>query len=271
MEFSKKDLPATPGTPESQHSAEKTNNARELALPLPAKPNGSVGSTETQNTGGADNGKPGETAPPISTKPNGKDPEAARLPPPGGELDPFDPSNHKKPQDPRLNPGALAVNSGLPSTIYIGKPKKSWFIRFHPDPAYRVVLPLYTDDDAKRREGNDYLFAPGLEIPPDLEDLVRDTLVVAAITSSGVPFLYKLAVTDSSWYESGLELIVLVTEEWRRVTSGDGCYDTKPPIAKLDEPHFPKAPLRDWLERAFSKRIIKSLDDPLVKKLRGTR
>jgi hypothetical protein len=36
------------------------------------------------------------------------------------------------------------------------------------------------------------------------------------------------------------------TEEWLRVTAGDGCYITSPPIAKLDEPHFPDAPFRDW-------------------------
>lgn len=280
-----KELSDTPAMPEMQDSVEQTYGAQETALPVstkpnggtaePAqpvvKPNGSAGSTETQNTGAANNDKSGKAAPPIIAKPNGKDPEAAQLATPQGELDPFDPRNHKKPQDPRLNPGAFAATSGLPSTIYIGKPKKSWYIRFHPDPAYRAVLPLYTDDDVKRREGNDYLFAPGLQIPPDLEDLVRDTLVVAAITSSGVPFVYKLPVTDSSWYESGLELIVLVTEEWKRVAAGDGCYVMKSPIAKIDEPIFPDAPFRNWLERAFSKRLIKSLDDPLVKKLRGAR
>jgi hypothetical protein len=187
-----------------------------------------------------------------------------------GEPDPFDPRNHKKSQDPRLNTGAGSP-TGLPATIEARKPKKDWFIRVHPDPNYRSVLRLYTSDDAKRREGNSYLFAPSLEIPPDMEDLVRDTLVAAAITSSGIPFLYTLNISDSTWYESGVEVFRLATDDWVRVTPADGCYITKPPIARLDEPRFPEAPFRDWLERAFSKRLIKSLDDPLVKKLRGIR
>ena len=212
--------------------------------------------------------------PEVQPKPNGGTGELAQpatCAHGSPELDPFDPRNHRKPQDARLNPGADPATTSLPSTMEARKPKKSSFIRVHPNPNYRAVLPLYTDDDSKRRDNNTYLFAPGLEIPPDLEGLVRDTLVVAAITSFGIPFLYTLAVTDSSWYESGLEVILRATEEWVRVTPADGCYKTDPPIAKLDEPRFPDVPFRDWLERAFSKRLIKSLDHPLVKRLRGAR
>ena len=186
-------------------------------------------------------------------------------------LDPFDPKNHKKPQDPRLNPGADPAVCASPNTIEARKPKKSWFIRIHPDPSYRIVLPLYTDDDAKRRDSSIYLFTPGLEIPPDLEGLVRDTLVAAAITSSGIYFFYILPVSDSTWYESALTVIQRATQEWVRVQPADGSYVIYAPIAALEEPRFPDVPFREWLERAFSKRLIKSLDDPLVKKLRGAR
>jgi hypothetical protein len=186
------------------------------------------------------------------------------------EIDPFDPRNFKKAQDPRLNPGADPATSGLPSSIEARKPKKTWFFRVHPDPDYRAVLPLYTDEDSKHRDES-YLFAPGLDIPPDLEDVVRDTHVAAAITSTGIPFLYKLAVSDSSYYESGLEVIRRAIEGWIRVTPADGCYVIHPPIAQLDEPHFPNVLFRDYLERAFRKRLIKSLDEPLVKKIRGAR
>jgi hypothetical protein len=185
--------------------------------------------------------------------------------------DPFDPARYRKPQDPRLSPELHQGRGSLPNTIDPRKPKRSWFIRVHPDPDYRRILPLYTDDDSKRRENNSYLFVPGLEIPPDLESLVRDTLVAAAITSACVPFLYTLNVSESTWYESGIEAISLATERWVRVTPGESCYLVTYPIAVLDEPRFPDVPFRDYLERAFAKRLIKSLDDPLVKKLRGGR
>jgi hypothetical protein len=104
-----------------------------------------------------------------------------------------------------------------------------------------------------------------------MEGLVRDTFVAAAITSAGICFLYILTVSDNSWYESGLTVIQHATEEWVRVYSTEGAYAFQRPIATLEEPRFPDIPFREWLERAFSKRLIKSLDDPLVKKLRGAR
>jgi hypothetical protein len=222
------------------------------------------------NSGGIPNGGH-ETVSPITPKPNGAAFGPGQPSTHSRQIDPFDPKNHKKLQDPRLNPDAFASVAALPNTIYVGKPKKSWFCRFQPDPAYRTVLRLYSDDDAKRRDHNPYLFAPDLELPPDLEGLVTETLVVAAINSAGVPFLYMLNVNSSSWYESGLEVIQRGMEQWIRVFSGDGCYHTKPPISKLDEPRFPEAPFRDWIEHGFAKTLFKSLDDPRVKKLRGAR
>jgi hypothetical protein len=240
------ELPETEAIPETHQPVKRQENAAQIAQPV--RP---VISEPTVQTSG-----------PAKLEIHNQD---------LSDPDPFDPRNHKKPQDPRLNPGSDPAAHGLPANIEARKPKKPWFIRIHPDPAYRAVLPLYTDDDSKRREGNAYLFTPGLEIPPDLQDLVRDTLVAAAITSSGIPFLYTLNITDSTWYESGVEVFRLATDEWVRVTPADGCYVPKPPIAKLGEPNFPDVPFRNWLERAFSKRLIKSLDDPLVKKLRGIR
>jgi hypothetical protein len=186
-------------------------------------------------------------------------------------IDVFDPRNYRKPQDPRLNPGVELVAAGLPNTIEARKPDRAWFIRIHPAQEYRAILPLYVDGDSKRRSSNSYLFVPGLEIPPDLDGLVRDTLVAAATTSSGIHFLYTLSVSDSTWYESGVEVFRRAADEWVRVQPADSCYVMTPPIANLDEPRFPSVPFRDYLERAFSKRLVKSLDDPLVKKLRGAR
>jgi hypothetical protein len=48
------------------------------------------------------------------------------------EIDPFDPRNFKKAQDPRLNPGADPATSGLPSSIEARKPKKTWFFSRSP-------------------------------------------------------------------------------------------------------------------------------------------
>jgi len=207
---------------------------------------------------------------PIVSNPNGQTQQVMPVRHEVPEIDdPFNPARYRKPQDPRLSLGLEQSAGNLPNAIEARKPKKSWFIRVHPDPSYHVILPLYTDDDSKRREGNSYLFAPGLEIPLDLESLVRDTLVAAAITSTGISFLYTLAITDSTWHDSGMEAIRRAMERWVRITPSEGSYLVTFPIAALPEPRFPDVPFRDYLERAFAKRLIKSLDDPLVKKLRG--
>jgi len=207
---------------------------------------------------------------PVVSKPNGQMQQVMPVRHDVPETDdPYNPARYRKPQDPRLSPGLEQSAGNLPNAIDARKPKKSWFIRVNPDPSYRVILPLYTDDDSKRREGNSYLFDPGIEIPLDLESLVRDTLVVAAITSTGISFLYTLAITDSTWYESGIQAIRLAVEGWVRITPSDGCYSVTYPVAVLPEPRFPNVPFRDYLERAFAKRLIRSLDDPVVKKLRG--
>jgi hypothetical protein len=185
------------------------------------------------------------------------------------ELDPLDPRNYRKPQDRRLNPN-LDLGSHLPQTLEARRPKKNWFFRIHPDPDYRIILPLYTDD-SKQRQSNIYLFSPGLKVPTDIVDLVRDSLVAAAITDEGTSFLYVLPVTNSGWYESGVEIITTATEQWVRQTPGSDGYIVTKPIAALPEPVFPDVPFRTYLERAFSKRVITSLDHPIIKKLRGDR
>ena len=104
-----------------------------------------------------------------------------------------------------------------------------------------------------------------------MEGLIRKTLAAAAITDSGTHFLYLLPVSDSAWYESGIEVLQRAREEWVRVISQDGSYIMKFPISKLGEPQFVKVPFREYIVRAYSKRLISSLDDPLIKKLRGIR
>jgi hypothetical protein len=182
-------------------------------------------------------------------------------------LDPFDPASYKRAADPRLSDYANAV--GLPKIIEVRKPDPSWFVRLHQDPGYRGVFPMYFDRGAKRRENSAYLISPELPIPEDLEDLLRDTLLAVAVTSGGISFLYPLNISDSSWYESGLETFRRLTEEWGRVSAGTAGYVVTPPIATLPDPIFPDVPFREYLVGAFSKRLITSLDHPVVKKLRG--
>ena len=182
-------------------------------------------------------------------------------------VDPFDPQNFKN-SSVELE---VEVKSEWPDVLHAGKPKKSWWFRVHPNEEYRKSLPMLLNDEFKKRGENPYLFHPSLEIPSDLEDLVRPTLVTAAITSTGIPFLYCLVKSDSAWYESGLEVIQKAIESWVRVSpDGTGYRITSPQHAeKFSEPNFLSHPFRHWLETGFRRRLIATLDHPVVKELRG--
>jgi len=182
-----------------------------------------------------------------------------------GRLDPFDPASYKKVPDP-LSEDSVFSN-GLPSTLRVGKPHNDWYIRLHPHPDYRLRAKTFVDRDSKSRDC--YLFAPDFEIPEEIDDLVRETLIVPAVARNGIYFLYTLNINESSWYATGKEVVRRGVKEWVRVKCDGEGYEVKNPQSKFPEPVFPDVPLREYLVRAFSKRLVRDANHPLVKRLLG--
>jgi len=182
-------------------------------------------------------------------------------------LDPFDPASYSRPEDDRLKP----TGESLPAAIHCGRPLAAWFFRIHPDPAYRCMVRVFCDR-TKSRNGANYLWSPNLPIPDDIDALIRPTLVAAAVTDQQISFLYMVAET-SSWYESACTIMKEAMLEWRKQAADKeaGEYVGSPAISDLGEPKFPDVPFRVYLERAFRRHLITTLEDPVVRRIRGVR
>ena len=101
---------------------------------------------------------------------------------------------------------------------------------------------------------------------------MKETLVAACVNDRGEPFLYSVNC-ESSWYESAVFIMKEAMTSWQSQTADKTCgeYTSHAAIAELPEPMWPRVEFRTYLERAFRKHLIQSLDQPIVKQMRGAR
>jgi hypothetical protein len=193
--------------------------------------------------------------PPVST-PNDRAP------------DPFDPASLRLSQDFSV---AVGVKKAL-LTVPVRKPDKSWFVRVHPDPTYRLqtaVIELKEDREI-------YLVAPALWPELAAEATFRPKLLATAINRQGVVFLWdvNLPRTDGradEWSRTALEALDMASTRWVRVVANMalGGYEVYFASGELGEPTWPELPFRDLLRVAFKDRYITDRSHPVWRRLRG--
>lgn len=182
--------------------------------------------------------------------------------------DPFDPASL------RLTSDFLAAGGVQKAllTVPVRKPDKSWFVRAHPDPAYRLqtaVIELKEDRET-------YLVAPTLRSNLAAEATFKAKLLVTAMNRAGTLFLWELNLpradgrTDE-WTRTALEAVELATQNWVRVAANMalGAYDVYQASGALSEPEWPTLPFRELLRVAFKDRFVDTLDHPVLRRLRG--
>lgn len=161
-------------------------------------------------------------------------------------------------------------------TVPVRKPSKEVFVRVHPDESYRLqsyVIEL-------KEEGETYLVDRSLWPELATESTFGARVLLTAMSRPGnIVFLWpiRLPAPDGKldeWNRSALELaITLATKSWVRVVSNRalGAYDVHvaPASASWGEPQWPTEKFEDLLRRAFKERFIRSLDHPVLKRLRG--
>jgi hypothetical protein len=166
---------------------------------------------------------------------------------------------------------ALGVKKKL-LKIPVSKPDKAWFVRTHPDDAYRLETCLLV----LKEEREFYLVAPALW--PDLagEPTFAPQVLSLGINRQGVLFFWpvRLAGPDgkpNSWNESALEAAGLARDHWVRVTANLslGAYEVHEATGDFPAPEWPDAPMRELLEIAFRGKRIDSPEHPVLRKLRG--
>jgi hypothetical protein len=192
------------------------------------------------------------------------DPSAAAAP------DPFDPVAL------RLS-GDFAATIGVKKALLavpVRKPEKSWWVRVHPEPAYRLqtaVIELKED-----RGSETYLVAPALRSQLVTEPTFRLKLLATAVNRQGTLFLWEVNLPRpdgraDEWGRTALDGVNLATQGWVRIAANmqAGFYDVFQASGELAEPEWPEVPFRDLLRVAFRDRLIDTLDHPVLRRLRG--
>jgi hypothetical protein len=198
---------------------------------------------------------------------SGNNPDG-NTPSPPSPPDPYDPARLRLTQDFATAAGVRRVHAIIP----VRKPANTWFVRTHPDEAYRLetaVLEIKEDRET-------YLVAP--EIRPELvaEPAFSPRLLVTAVNRQGVPFVWPIRLPGpdgriDSWSQSALEAANDARDAWVRVSAnmGLGGYEISVAPAQHAEPIWPDLPFAKILEIAFRDKLIDRRDHPVLRRLRG--
>jgi hypothetical protein len=218
--------------------------------PIPANPSTSSGSKATVGSGAVP-GHPAERPQPQPVGP-----------------DPFNPESLRLGQDFH---SSLGVKKALLS-IPVRKPDKSWFVRAHPDPDYR----LQTAVVELKEERETYLVSRHLWPELTTEATFRTKLLVTAVNRQGTLFLWEANLPRpdgriDEWSRTALEAINRATSRWVRIAANMslGAYDLFEAVGQLDDPHWPQTPFDELLKVAFKNRFIDNMDHPVLRLLRG--
>jgi hypothetical protein len=220
-----------------------------------------------------DDGPPldGEAREPDGATDTSFDPAALEAPTPSPQApgpDPYDPCQL------RLNPD-MGTGLGLKKlllSVPVRKPDKSWFVRVHPSPDYRLqtaVVELKEDREL-------YLVSQALW--PDLagEATFSPRALFTSVNRQGVLFVWPVRLPGvdgkvDEWSRTALQGADMATKGWVRITANMalGSYEVWQATASLPEPAWPDLSLREILRVAFKDRLIETLDHPVLRRLRG--
>ena len=166
--------------------------------------------------------------------------------------------------------GAEVGVKKLITTIPIRKPNKHEFVRVHADPAYQLQTAVIEIKEDRETYFVDQAIA--IQLP----DMVVPKLIVVAINRQGIVFLWPIRLPGpdgrhDNWNSSALEASNISKETWIKVTSNMslGAYEVYEAVANLPEPEWPELDFQEIMEIACKDRFIKSLDHPVIKRIRG--
>ena len=156
-------------------------------------------------------------------------------------------------------------------SVPVCRPHKQWWNRVHPDEAYRINVGLIEVD------GEDtYIVDPQLYVHPEVvKELVFKTLFLA-INRVGKLFLWPIKMPNEDgrideWNKTAREGAEEAMGRWVRITANraKGTYDIGKSKVEVVEPKWPDKTFAEILEIAFKDTVIKDLDHPVIKALRG--
>jgi hypothetical protein len=214
------------------------------------------------NSGHVNGRKPDANGQPDAKTPPAPIPEAK---PPADNLDPFHPERL------RLSGAPIDVKKAF-LVVPVQRPNGDWFVRTHPDPAFRVGTMLIQLKD----ERHPYLVDQELWDALKGESLLRPHLLVLAVNRQRVIFLWNAALPSGGnrneiHVQTGLEAVERAATTWIRATwnSSLGGYEIMDAQGQLPEPEWNDLTLHEAIKAGFKNHRISSLDHPVLRRLRG--
>jgi hypothetical protein len=180
----------------------------------------------------------------------------------------------------KSDPTELVKEKQMEVHLAVRKPKPKEFFRVCPNREMSIVLFTYTRKAEGSLDEEVYHVLPKMESYLENMEEGRHVQLVFCVTDRGVRFFWPLPLPDSdgsarATVTSARAVARLALTHWMRLKfrKADMAYTGYEKEDQSQEPVWPdkeKEPLSLLLKRAFGKRIIDSLDHPVVKEdLRG--
>lgn len=170
----------------------------------------------------------------------------------------------------KQNFDAMAGVQKLITTIPVRKPDRQWFFRVNPDPNFQLTVGVME----VKEERETYIVHPNLY--NELAGEVKSVKLFCCITKQGVFFVWPVPLPDmdgkmNPWHRSAAEAAERAQHAWTRMAANMhvGAYDIFKPLGDLGEPEWPELDMQEIINIAFRDYIIKDVQHPVVKRLRG--
>jgi hypothetical protein len=157
----------------------------------------------------------------------------------------------------------------LLTTVPVCKPNRTWYVRVHPDPNYRLTPAAIIEEDREF-----FLVTP--QIALECPDEITPVTLFTAINRQGVVFLWPVRLPGlngkyDEWARSAMEAAEIAQRRWIRVRSNMslGAYETFEAGGQLSEPEWLDVTFAEILKVAFRDRLIDRSDHPILLRRRG--
>jgi hypothetical protein len=157
-------------------------------------------------------------------------------------------------------------------TINVKRPHKQVFFRTHPDEKFRMAT--YILEYRGEGDSENYVVESGLW--GELSSEIVPKILFTVINRQGDISLWPIRMPgkdgkQDNWSRSALDEANAAMKDWVRLNPNRavGGYEIFVPQGDLSEPEWPDMTFQEILNIAFKDRHIKTLDHPILKKLRG--
>jgi hypothetical protein len=156
------------------------------------------------------------------------------------------------------------------TTVETHRPNKQQFVRVRPEEKWQfpaAVIEFKLTNETYLVEGH---------LVGDLRQEVVIKLLRVAIGRDGNPFIWPIRLPEpdgklDSWNASALQAAKIAETSWVRLipSKAIGAYEVMRATVDFGEPEWPSLSFQQIIDIAFRGKVISTLEDPVVLKLRG--